>query len=57
MPLVLSSGAGAEARFSMGLVITTGLTIGTLFTLFVVPALYMVMGKDHGGQGHGEIGA
>jgi multidrug efflux pump len=40
MPLVFASGAGAEARFSMGLVIATGMAIGTSFTLFVVPAFY-----------------
>jgi len=46
-PLVLASGAGAESRFNMGLVIAAGLTIGTFFTLFVVPAVYMVLGADH----------
>ena len=40
MPLILSSGAGAKARFSMGLVIATGMSIGTVFTLFVVPMFY-----------------
>ena len=39
-PLLLSSGAGAKARFSMGLVIATGMSIGTIFTLFVVPMFY-----------------
>jgi len=46
-PLILSSGAGAVSRFNMGLVIATGLTIGTLFTLFVVPAVYMLIAGDH----------
>jgi len=46
LPLVLASGAGAAGRYSMGLVIFTGLSIGTLFTLFVVPAMYMLMAKD-----------
>jgi multidrug efflux pump len=46
IPLVLASGAGAAGRYSMGLVIFTGLAIGTLFTLFVVPAMYMLLGKD-----------
>src|SRR6267143_677309 len=45
--LVIASGAGAAGRFSMGLVITTGLSIGTLFTLFVVPAFYMLLAADH----------
>ena len=40
VPLILSSGAGAAARYSMGLVIFSGILIGTLFTLFVVPMFY-----------------
>jgi len=40
LPLVIAHGAGAEARFSMGLVIATGMAIGTLFTLFVLPVFY-----------------
>jgi multidrug efflux pump len=47
LPLILASGAGAESRFNMGLVIGSGLTVGTLFTLFVVPAAYLVLGADH----------
>lgn len=47
VPLLLATGAGAVSRFNMGLVITTGLSIGTLFTLFVVPAVYMVIGTQH----------
>ncbi len=47
MPLIIASGAGAVSRFNMGLVISTGLTIGTLFTLFVVPAVYMMIAADH----------
>jgi multidrug efflux pump len=47
IPLVIASGAGAAGRFAMGLVITTGLSIGTLFTLFVVPAFYMMIAADH----------
>ncbi len=43
VPLLLASGAGAVSRFNMGLVIVAGLTIGTLFTLFVVPAVYMIV--------------
>jgi multidrug efflux pump len=46
IPLVLASGAGAAGRYSMGLVIFTGLSIGTLFTLFVVPAVYMLLATD-----------
>jgi multidrug efflux pump len=47
VPLVLATGAGAAGRFSMGLVISTGISIGTLFTLFVVPAMYMLLAADH----------
>jgi len=46
LPLVLASGAGAAGRQSMGIVIFTGLSIGTLFTLFVVPAMYMLLATD-----------
>jgi multidrug efflux pump len=47
LPLVFASGAGAASRFSIGLVISTGLAIGTLFTLFVVPGVYMLIGAQH----------
>src|SRR5579859_3910907 len=47
VPMLVASGAGAVSRFNMGLVIATGLSIGTLFTLFVVPAFYMLLGADH----------
>ena len=47
IPLVIATGAGAAGRFAMGLVISTGLSIGTLFTLFVVPAFYMLLAADH----------
>ncbi len=50
MPLVFASGAGAAGRYNMGLVITSGIAIGTLFTLFVVPAVYMLMATDHAKQ-------
>jgi multidrug efflux pump len=48
VPLVIASGAGAAGRRSMGVVLFTGLSIGTLFTLFVVPAMYVFIGADHG---------
>jgi len=54
LPLALSTGAGAESRYALGLVITTGLAIGTLFTLFVVPTMYMVLGKEHANAGQAE---
>src|SRR5579859_6409799 len=47
VPMLVASGAGAVSRFNMGLVIASGLSIGTLFTLFVVPAFYMLLGADH----------
>ena len=47
VPLIMATGAGAESRYQMGLVIATGLGIGTLSTLFVVPAVYMLIGADH----------
>ncbi|NKF22777.1 efflux RND transporter permease subunit [Solimonas marina] len=47
IPLVLASGAGAVGRNHMGLVIFTGILIGTMFTLFVVPAMYRWLGADH----------
>jgi multidrug efflux pump len=52
IPLVRASGAGAVSRFDMGLVIATGLAIGTLFTLFVVPAVYLIIAADHSRTGH-----
>ena len=45
--LVFVSGAGAAARNSIGLVLVGGMAIGTLFTLFIVPSLYMLLGKNH----------
>ena len=48
VPLVIAQGAGAASRYAIGLVILTGLSIGTLFTLFVVPAVYMLLAADHG---------
>ncbi|HVU33458.1 MAG TPA: efflux RND transporter permease subunit [Opitutaceae bacterium] len=43
VPLLVARGPGAEARFSMGLVIASGMSIGTLFTLFVVPSFYVLI--------------
>lgn len=47
VPLVTASGAGAEGRFNMGLVIMTGIAIGTVFTLFVVPGMYLLLAAEH----------
>jgi len=46
-PLILVTGAGAEARNSIGLVLVGGMAIGTLFTLFVIPSVYMLVARDH----------
>jgi len=50
VPLITASGAGAASRYNLGLVIATGIAIGTLFTLFVVPAMYMLLATDHARQ-------
>jgi multidrug efflux pump len=47
VPLILATGAGAVSRFDIGLVIATGISIGTVFTLFVVPAMYILLAQDH----------
>ena len=47
IPLLMASGPGAAARFSMGTVIASGMTIGTAFTLFVLPAFYLYLARDH----------
>jgi multidrug efflux pump len=46
-PLTLVSGAGAAARNSIGLVLVGGMAIGTIFTLFVIPSIYMLVARDH----------
>ena len=51
MPLVFASGAGAVSRQHMGLIIATGMSIGTLFTLFVVPTAYSLLARDHHVEG------
>ncbi|MCP3392463.1 efflux RND transporter permease subunit [Bradyrhizobium sp. CCGB12] len=47
LPLLTATGAGAASRFSIGLVVVAGIAIGTLFTLFVLPALYVAIASDH----------
>ena len=47
VPLITAAGAGAASRFNMGLVIASGLSIGTLFTLFVLPAVYLAIAARH----------
>jgi len=46
-PLTLVTGAGAAARNSIGLVIVGGMTIGSLFTLFIIPSIYILIARDH----------
>jgi multidrug efflux pump len=46
-PLVLASGPGAGARNSIGIMLVTGMVIGTFFTLFVVPSIYMLVARTH----------
>lgn len=47
LPLLVATGPGAESRFSIGLVIVAGLSIGTVFTLFVLPVIYSYLGQTH----------
>jgi len=47
IPLITATGAGALSRYNIGLVIATGISIGTLFTLFVVPAMYLLIAQEH----------
>ncbi len=46
LPLVFASGPGAGARNSIGIMLVSGMVIGTFFTLFVVPAVYLVVARD-----------
>jgi multidrug efflux pump len=49
VPLLMATGPGAAARFAMGLVIAAGMTVGTVFTLFVLPAVYLYLARDGAG--------
>ncbi len=55
VPLITAEGAGAAARYSMGLVIFTGLLIGTMFTLFVVPMFYTVISPARHAATHADL--
>ncbi|WP_407353926.1 efflux RND transporter permease subunit [Luteimonas sp. R10] len=46
-PLLIAKGPGAASRFAIGMTIASGMTIGTLFTLFVLPAFYLYLARDH----------
>ena len=56
VPLIVASGAGAQSRIAIGIVIASGMSIGTLFTLFVTPAIYTFIARDHRADAalHGE---
>jgi multidrug efflux pump len=55
-PLTLVSGAGAAARNSIGIVVVSGMALGTLFTLLVIPSIYVLIAKQHAGEEPGAIG-
>jgi multidrug efflux pump len=46
-PLILATGPGAGARNSIGMMLVSGMIIGTAFTLFVVPSIYVLVAKTH----------
>ncbi|MDT8450529.1 MAG: efflux RND transporter permease subunit [Wenzhouxiangellaceae bacterium] len=54
VPLLIAAGPGAESRFAIGLTIATGLGIGTVLTLFVLPAFYCLMARDHAAAAAGR---
>jgi multidrug efflux pump len=49
-PLTLVTGAGAAARNSIGIIVVAGMTLGTIFTLLVIPAIYVLIAKEHAGE-------
>ena len=53
IPLIFAAGAGARSRFDIGVVIAMGMAIGTMFTLFVTPAVYTFLARDHARE-HGK---
>ena len=54
-PLTMVTGAGAAARNSIGLIVVAGMALGTVFTLLVIPSIYILIAKEHGGEQAGEI--
>ena len=46
VPLIVATGAGSASRFDIGTVIASGMTVGTVFNLFVVPSMYLLIAKD-----------
>jgi len=55
-PLTLVTGAGAAARNSIGIVIVSGMALGTIFTLLVIPSIYVLIAKQHAGEEPGALG-
>jgi len=55
-PLVLAKGPGAGARNSIGIMLVSGMIIGTIFTLFVVPSIYVLVAKTHTAEDAREMG-
>ena len=55
-PLTLVTGAGAAARNSIGITIVAGMALGTIFTLLVIPSIYVLIAKQHAGEEGGAIG-
>src|SRR5205085_977769 len=55
-PLVLATGPGAGARNSIGIMLVSGMIIGTIFTLFIVPSIYMLVAKTHTAASAREMG-
>jgi multidrug efflux pump len=55
-PLTLVTGAGAAARNSIGIVVVSGMALGTIFTLVVIPSIYVLIAKQHQGEELGAIG-
>jgi multidrug efflux pump len=56
-PLTLVTGAGAAARNSIGIVVVAGMALGTIFTLLVIPSIYVLIAKQHAGEEPGAIGS
>src|SRR5260221_358056 len=54
-PLTLVSGAGAAARNSIGITVVSGMAIGTIFTLLVIPSIYVLIAKQHAGEEIGKL--
>jgi multidrug efflux pump len=56
-PLTLVTGPGAVARNSIGIVLVGGMTIGTIFTLFILPSIYVLLARTHRPEEAAEVAA